>query len=77
MADPALLDKAFGLALRDARATAGMSQEGLAEAASLHRTYISQMERGLKSPSLRVMKALADALGITVVSLVGKAVGES
>jgi transcriptional regulator with XRE-family HTH domain len=39
-----------------------MSQEKLAELADLHRTYISQIERGLKSPSLKALVAIADSL---------------
>jgi transcriptional regulator with XRE-family HTH domain len=38
------------------------SQEGLADACGLHRTYISQLERGQKSPTLRVVFQLASAL---------------
>ncbi len=41
----------------------GLSQEELAALADLHRTYISQLERGLKSPSLRAIEMLAMALG--------------
>jgi transcriptional regulator with XRE-family HTH domain len=32
----------------------------------LHRTYISQLERGLKSPSVRVLSHIANALGVTM-----------
>lgn len=45
----------FADSLRNARENAGISQEQLAERAGLHRTYISQLERGLKSPSLDVI----------------------
>lgn len=53
----------FAVALRDARRSAGLSQEALAHAAGLDRTYISQLERGLKSPSLSAIGALAAAVG--------------
>ncbi|MEY4530973.1 MAG: helix-turn-helix protein, partial [Deinococcota bacterium] len=36
--------------------------EGLADICGLHRTYISQLERGQKSPTLRVIAQLANAL---------------
>ncbi|MBL9178032.1 MAG: helix-turn-helix transcriptional regulator [Verrucomicrobiaceae bacterium] len=52
--------------LRELRQQAEMSQETLADKAGLHRTYISQLERGLKSPTLDVLDALARALGITL-----------
>ena len=41
----------------------GLSQEGLAEATSLHPTYISLIERGKRCPSARVMLSLAAGLG--------------
>jgi transcriptional regulator with XRE-family HTH domain len=40
-----------------------MSQEELADRATIHRTYVSQLERGLKSPTLAIMFKLAKALG--------------
>lgn len=40
------------------------SQEALAFEAGLHRTYISLIERGKKSPTLAVIVRLANALGI-------------
>ncbi|HZF00876.1 MAG TPA: helix-turn-helix transcriptional regulator [Methylomirabilota bacterium] len=55
----------FAEILRETRAKAEISQEELAERAGLHRTYISQLERGLKSPSLDVIVALAKGLRIT------------
>lgn len=58
-----LLTVAFGRVLRDQRREAGLSQERLAYLSGLHRTYISQLERGLKSPSLAAIEAIAGALG--------------
>jgi transcriptional regulator with XRE-family HTH domain len=57
------LQKAFGLAVRQHRLAGGLSQEELADRAGLHRTYVSQIERGLKSPSLNALTSLAEALG--------------
>ncbi len=54
----------FAAFLRESRDSAKISQEVLAELAGLHRTYISQLERGLKSPTLDVVVALANALRI-------------
>jgi DNA-binding XRE family transcriptional regulator len=52
----------FGLALRDLRKERGVSQETLAFESGYHPTYISQLERGKKSPSLRTMIRLARVL---------------
>jgi transcriptional regulator with XRE-family HTH domain len=45
-------------------------QEHLAALAGLHRTYISLLERGLRNPSLTVIRRLAEALGVTATDLV-------
>lgn len=64
------LDKAFGNAVRKRRRQLKVSQEELGFRAGLHRTYISQIERGLKSPSLNVISVLAKALGIQTFVLI-------
>ena len=40
-----------------------LSQEDLAERASLDRTYVSGIERGRRNPSLKILQQVADALG--------------
>ena len=55
---------AFGIVLRNHRLQQNVSQEKLAELAGLDRTYISQIERGLKSPSIQTLLALAQALHV-------------
>jgi len=62
-----MIDKKFGFVLRKLRLAKGFSQEDFALNIGLHRTYISQLERGLKSPSLRTTKKICDELGITLV----------
>lgn len=52
----------FGEVLREVRLERGLSQEELALASDLHRTYISQLERGENSPTLRAFEQVADAL---------------
>ena len=52
------------------RDDSGMSQEELAFKTELHRTYISQLERDLKSPSLRTVSAIAAAFGLTLLQVV-------
>jgi transcriptional regulator with XRE-family HTH domain len=63
----------FGEVLREARQEKGLSQEALADSASLHRTYVGQVERGLKSPTLGAMKRLAEALGVELQALISAA----
>jgi len=60
------LDKILGLEIQRRRIENGWSQEYLAEITGLHRTYISQLERGLKSPSIRVFSHITNALGLTM-----------
>lgn len=57
------LQAAFGRVISELRREARLSQEELADRCSLHRTYISQLERGLKSPSLATVEKLASTLG--------------
>ena len=61
---------AFGRILRRRRHVLGVSQEELAHRADLHRTFISMLERGERTPSLEVIRKLALALGTTAGSLV-------
>jgi transcriptional regulator with XRE-family HTH domain len=58
-----LIEKRLGQVIKRRREAAGLSQEEFAERAEVHRTYVSQLERGLKSPSVRVLVKMADALG--------------
>ncbi len=52
----------FGQVLREARTARGLSQEELGFQSGYHPVYISQLERGKKSPSLRTMMSLASVL---------------
>jgi transcriptional regulator with XRE-family HTH domain len=58
------LTKLFSTALKHYRELVNLSQENLAVAAELDRTYISQLERGLKSPTLNTLQKLATCLGV-------------
>ncbi len=55
----------FGRRIRELRATAKLSQEQLAERAGLHWTYVSDVERGRRGPSLDVIGRLALGLGVS------------
>ncbi len=60
--DPFL--SAFGNHLRSLRKEAGLSQEEVADRAGIHVTYLSGVERGLRNPSVRNVRRLAQALGM-------------
>ncbi|AZZ45373.1 MULTISPECIES: helix-turn-helix domain-containing protein [Stutzerimonas] len=62
------LNTAFGQALRISRQAAGRTQEDFTRISS--RTYISQLERGLKSPTLEKLDELSKLLGMHPVTLV-------
>lgn len=55
-------ERVFGAILRDIRKEQGLSQETLAFDSGYHTTYIGQLERGQKSPSLRTIMNLAGTL---------------
>jgi transcriptional regulator with XRE-family HTH domain len=57
-------EELFGIVLRDFRKQRGLSQETLAFESGYHPTYIGQLERGKKSPSLRTMVSLASVLKV-------------
>ena len=59
----------FGKAIRRRRRELDLSQEELAERAELHRTYVSDIERGDRNPSLENIEKLAKALNIKVSDL--------
>lgn len=63
------VQKRFGTKLRALRADRGLSQEALADAAGLHRTYVSSVERGERNVTLVTIQRLADALGIRMSGL--------
>ncbi len=58
------LEQHFGRQLRNLREAKGWSQEELADQCNIHRTYVSQLERGLKSPTLRLFWTLCHSLEI-------------
>jgi transcriptional regulator with XRE-family HTH domain len=60
----------FGRRLRELRQKYGVTQQQLSIATGLTEGYISNMERGLKVPSLTTILRLAVALGCKVTELV-------
>lgn len=67
-----MVDKSFAIVLKRLRRKKGLSQEKLGFEADLHRTYVSQLERGLKSPSLRTLDKLAGVLGVSLSELMAQ-----
>jgi transcriptional regulator with XRE-family HTH domain len=53
----------FGQAVRRHRELLRLSQEELADRATLDRTYVSGVERGVRNPTLEVMQRIASGLG--------------
>jgi transcriptional regulator with XRE-family HTH domain len=58
------LREVLALNMRRLRAARGVSQEDLADAASIDRTYVSALERGVYAASVDVIERLAAALGV-------------
>jgi transcriptional regulator with XRE-family HTH domain len=63
------LAEILGHNVRQARLRAGMSQEGLALEVNMKRSYISDMERGIRNPSIKAIERLALALAVLPQSL--------
>jgi len=63
------LKKEFGAAVKRERNRQGISQETLAERADLHRTYVTDVERGTRNLSLESIRRLAEALGTSIGAL--------
>jgi CheY-like chemotaxis protein len=65
----------LGMAIKTQRTSLSISQEELAHRADLHRTYVSDLERGVRNPSMDSVEKLAHALELSVSSLFAKASG--
>ena len=63
------LQRALGERIRELRKKAGFSQEGFADAAGVHRTYMGTLERGEANVSLGNLHKISKALGITLSEL--------
>lgn len=56
----------FGMKIKNLRNEKRITQEKLAELAGIDRSYISDIERGVKNISLQKIEALAEALGVEI-----------
>ena len=63
----------LSLNMRRLRQSKGWSQEEFAHQAGLHRTYVSDLERGARNPTISVVDKLAVALGVPVGALLDEA----
>ena len=66
----------LGANVRHHRKLKGLSQERLALDAGMERSYVSDLERGTRNPSVRALGRLTDALGIEPKLLLETPVGE-
>ena len=57
--------KRLGLNIRHLRKAKGLSQERFAFEADIHRTYVSDVERGIRNPTVTVVEKFARALDVT------------
>jgi transcriptional regulator with XRE-family HTH domain len=65
--------EALGAFIRTQRKMANLSLRQLAELTSLSNPYLSQIERGLHQPSVRVLKAISEALNVSAETLLAQA----
>lgn len=63
------INQNLGKIICEMRQESGLSQEAFAELADVHRTYISQLERGLKSPTVSILFRLAAALKVNASTI--------
>lgn len=62
----------LGSNVRRAREAKGWSQEYFAFEAGIHRTYVSDIERGARNPTITIVEKLAVALGTTASELLAE-----
>lgn len=63
------LVQTFGRNVRDLREARGLTQEDLEGMTGIRRSYISDMERGTRNPSVRALGRIAVALGVPPADL--------
>jgi transcriptional regulator with XRE-family HTH domain len=65
--------EALGAFIRSQRKLANLSLRQLADMTSLSNPYLSQIERGLHQPSVRVLKLISEALDVSAETLLAQA----
>ncbi len=66
------LHEKLGKTIANKRKGLQFSQEAFALKAGIHRTYVSQIERGLKSPTLHVLSQISKAFDVSLIELVNE-----
>lgn len=69
MGNPVPIEVRFGNRVRELRIERRLPQEVLAYLAQVHRNYLSDVERGKRNVSLRIIDSLAKALGVEIKEL--------
>ena len=65
--------QALGAFIRTQRLQAQMSLRDLADLTNVSNPYLSQIERGLHEPSMRVLKSISEALNVSIDTLLARA----
>jgi len=63
------LPQILGRNVRDARKRLGISQEALALETDMKRSYVSDLERGIRNPTVKAIARLAAALSVLPAEL--------
>jgi transcriptional regulator with XRE-family HTH domain len=66
------VSRAIGQVIREQRTARGVSQEALALESDVDRTFVSQIERGIRQPTLTTLWKLAHALNVQPSTLVAR-----
>ncbi len=66
------LQRKFGLVIKELRLEKGLSQESLANQSDIDRTYISDIEKGERNISLKIIERLSETLQISLSELFKK-----
>lgn len=69
---PEQLESIVSHRIRDLRLLRGMTQQDLAEAIGVHAPHISDLERGIKSPTVGTLAKLAEALDVEPEALLSE-----
>src|SRR5579864_7152217 len=64
-----IVQQALGTRIRQLREKKGWSQEDFAARSGLHRTFVGNIERGLKNTTILTLLMISRALGISVAEL--------
>jgi transcriptional regulator with XRE-family HTH domain len=72
----ALMANKFGDNVKKIRVEKNISQQELADLVGIHSTHVSRYERNMAQPSIEIAKKMAEALNVTVDTLIYGATDE-